>query len=73
MSRHLSRDISWIPKFLGIYRDLSSIWLRQKTRHLSIRLSRLTRPGQSVPSGARPSQARPNVMCRRTRPNFRKH
>eukprot|EP00966_Prymnesium_polylepis_P166703 3853215-Prymnesium_polylepis.1 len=32
MSRHLSRDISWIPKCLGIYRDLSSIWLRQKTR-----------------------------------------
>ena len=48
ISRHLSRDISWIPKNLGIYRDLSSIWLRQKTRHLSKRLSRLTWTGQVV-------------------------
>eukprot|EP00966_Prymnesium_polylepis_P195811 4538356-Prymnesium_polylepis.1 len=50
MSRHLSRDISWIPKFFGIYRDLSSIYLRHKTRQLSKRLSRLpgTRPGQRI-------------------------
>eukprot|EP00966_Prymnesium_polylepis_P035773 830927-Prymnesium_polylepis.1 len=48
MSRHLSRDISWIPKFLGIYRDLSSIFtFAKKLGHLSKRLSRLTRTGQA--------------------------
>ena len=46
VSRHLSRDISWIPRFSGIYRDLSSIWPRQKSRHLSKSISRQTTQGQ---------------------------
>ena len=46
VSRHLSRDISWIPRFSGIYRDLSSIWPRQKSRHLSKSISRQVHQGQ---------------------------
>ena len=49
--RHLSRDISWIPIFSGIYRDLSSINVCQKTWHISKRLSRQVGPGQPPPSG----------------------